>query len=157
MSKKEVISTRNQEDWEELCDWVKLNIFEYEDNQKIQKSAWVVLEGLRKGQDAVDIFNNPEETYGEYPVQVILLTFKANKIKILNAIRGKNFKTETQKMHYVCTIVRDNLNDVYTRYLNAQKSKEKVEHVNTDIFEYQGAEYQKKSTNENINKFEGLW
>ena len=84
MSKKEVISTRNQEDWVELCDWVKLNIFEYEDNQKIQKSAWVVLEGLRKGQDAVDIFNNPEETYGEYPVQVILLTFKANKIKILN-------------------------------------------------------------------------
>lgn len=154
MAKKETLLKRNHSEWLELCEWVQLNIFEYEMTQKIQQSAWLVLEGLRKGQD---IAKNSEETYGEYPVNVILLTFKANKVKILNAIRGKDFKTETAKMQYVCKIVRDNLNDIYTRYLNSQKSKEKMQHINTDILEHQGAEYQNTIKNKEDKKFEGLW
>ena len=156
MAKKETVLTRNQGEWLELCEWVLLNIFEYDASQKIQKSAWLVLEGLRKGQEIADMKNNPSETYGEYPANVILLTFKANKVQILNAIRGKNFKNETAKMQYVCKIVRDNLNDVYSRYLNSQKSKEKIKNVDTDILEYEGAEYQTKSEKTN-KKFEGLW
>lgn len=156
MAKKETVLTRNQGEWLELCEWVQLNIFEYDTYQKIQKSAWLVLEGLRKGQEIADMKNNPSETYGEYPANVILLAFKANKVQILNAIRGKNFKNETAKMQYVCKIVRDNLNDVYSRYLNSQKSKEKIKNVDTDILEYEGAEYQTKSEKTN-KKFEGLW
>ena len=45
----------------------------------------------------------------------------------------------------------------YTRYLNAQKSKEKMQHINTDILEHQGAEYQNTIKNKEDKKFEGLW
>lgn len=147
---------RNNEEWLELCSWVELNIFEYEPTQKLQYAACLVLDALRKGQF---IANNKLDTYGEYPINVILLTFKANKLQILNAIKGKDFESEENKMKYVCAIVRDKLNDMYTRYLNAQKSQEKTESVDTNIIEYQGAEYQSstKTKQKNKDKFEELW
>lgn len=144
----------NQEFWE-LCLYVEKEIFGYESNQKLQKKAALRLRGLAKGQN---IANNSFEQYGEYPYNVILLTFKANKNQIINAIRGKKFESEERKVAYVSAIVRDKLNDMYTRYLNAKKSDEKVVTINTDIMEYQGAEY--KQTNEISeidDKFEELW
>ena len=118
----------------------------------------MTLDGLRKGQITA---NNACDTYGEYPLNVILLTFKANKVQILNTIRGKNFESEDKKMRYVCAIIRDKLNDVYTRYLNAQKSQEKVERVDTSVMSYQGAEYQNTSKNDEKKKqngkFDDLW
>ena len=90
-------------------------------------------------------------------MNVILMAFKAHKIEIQNAIRNKDFKTETQKMMYICAIVRDRLNDIYTRYLNAQKTKEKVESIDTSIMTNEGAEY-KTNTERKVNKrLEGLW
>ena len=156
--KKETLLPRDKEQWKELCAWVELNIFEYETTQKLQRQACLTLDGLRKGQV---VSNNGHDTYGEYPIEVILLTFKANKIQILNAIRGKNFESEDKKMRYICVIVRDKLNDVYTRYLNAQKSQEKVERVDTSVMSYQGAEYQNTSKNDEKKKqngkFDDLW
>lgn len=155
-NKKTVLSPRNDEEWKELCEWIELNIFEYDiaNKQRLQKNACLVLDGLRKGQN---IANNSAETYGEYPLNVILLAFKANKFKILDGIRGKNFETEENKMKYICAIVRSNLNDVYTRYLNSQKSKEKSDMVDTSILEHKGAEYKNTIKNKNDKKFEGLW
>lgn len=155
---KETLLPRDPEQWKELCAWVELNIFGYEPTQKLQRNACLTLDGLRKGQITS---NNNCESYGEYPLNVILLTFKANKVIILNAIRGKNFDSEDKKMRYVCSIVRDRLNDTYSRWLNAQKSQKKVETVDTSIMSYQGAEYQRNTqTNENKekeSKYEGLW
>lgn len=154
--KKETLLPRNNEQWYELCAWVELNIFEYEPTQKLQRQACLTLEGLRRGQVTA---NNSQDTYGEYPLNVILLAFKANKVQILNAIRGKNFESEDKKMRYICAIVRDKLNDVYTRYLNAQKSQKKVERVDTSVMDYQGAEYQSssKTTQNKKDKFHDLW
>lgn len=154
--KKETLLPRDKEQWNELCAWVELNIFEYEPTQKLQRAACLTLEGLRKGQNTA---NNKQDTYGEYPINVILLTFKANKNVLLSALKGKNFESEDKKMRYCCAVVRDKLNDMYTRYLNAQKSHEKVERVNTDIIEHQGAEYQSstKTTENKKDKFHDLW
>lgn len=155
--KKETLLPRDKEQWNELCSWVELNIFEYEPTQKLQRAACLTLEGLRRGQVTA---NNNQDTYGEYPINVILLAFKANKVQILNAIRGKNFESEDKKMRYCCAIVRDKLNDIYTRYLNAQKSQEKVERVDTSIMDYQGAEYQsstKTTQDKKTDKFKDLW
>ena len=86
------------------------------------------------------------------------MTFKANKLKIQNAIRNKNFEDESNKMSYVCAIMRDKINDMYSRYLNAQKTQEKVESVDTSIMTYEGAEYKSNNTERKINKrLEGLW
>lgn len=154
--KKETFLPRDNEQWKELCAWVELNIFEYEPTQKLQRAACLTLEGLRRGQVTA---NNKQDTYGEYPLNVILLTFKANKNVLLLSLKGKNFESEDKKMRYCCAVIRDKINDVYTRYLNAQKSKEKVERVDTSIIDYQGAEYQNttKIDKNKEDKFKELW
>lgn len=151
----EKLSERKDKDWLELCEWIEVNIFNYDiaKNQRLQKKACLILKGLRKGQN---VANNKCQTYGDYPDNIILMTFKANKTQILNAIRNKNFENESNKMSYVCAIIREKLNDVYSRYLNAQKTQEKVENIDTNIIEYQGAEF--KTTEHKINtRLEGLW
>ena len=61
-------------------------------------------------------------------------------------------------MKYICAIVRDKLNGVYSRYLNSQKSQEKIEKIDTRIMDYQGAEYQSNTkSNEKKDKFKELW
>lgn len=148
---------RKDSSWIELCNWVEFNIFNYDINkgQKLQKKSILILRGLEKGQN---VRNNNCEEFGNYPFNVILMTFKANKLKIQNAIRNKNFEDESNKMSYVCAIVRDKINDMYSRYLNAQKTQEKVESVDTSIMTHEGAEYKTNNTERKINKrLEGLW
>lgn len=142
--------------WKELCEWMEINIFNYDiKTQRLQKKACLILKGLQSGQN---VANNNCEKFGNYPFNVILMTFKANKTKIQNAIRNKNFEDESNKMSYVCAIVRNKINDMYSRYLNAQKTQEKVESVDTSIMTHEGAEYKTNNTERKINKrLEGLW
>jgi hypothetical protein len=142
--------------WKELCEWMEINIFNYDiRTQHLQKKAVLILKGLQSGQN---VANNNCEKFGDYPFNVILMTFKANKTKIQNAIRNKDFEDESNKMSYVCAIVRDKINDMYSRYLNAQKTQEKVESVDTSIMTHEGAEYKTNNTERKINKrLEGLW
>lgn len=154
MADKKTLLPRNNEEWLELCEWIEINIFNYDvPKQRLQTAACHVLEGLRKGQA---IANNNQNTYGEYPYNIILMTFKVNKIKILNAIRDKKFESESKKMAYVCSIIRNNLNDMYSRYLNAQKTQQKVENVDTSVMEHEGAEYQTAERKKN-KRLEELW
>ena len=151
------MTDEEKKQWKELCEWLEVNIFNYDIKiQRLQKKACLILKGLQTGQNVI---NNNCEKFGDYPFNVILMTFKANKLKILNAIRNKDFENdESKKMSYVCAIVRDKINDMYTRYLNAQKTQEKVESVDTSIMTYEGAEYKTNSTERKRNKrLEGLW
>lgn len=158
MAKKTEQEKQKDLEFRELCAYIETEILNYETNQKLQKKACLRLRGLATGQT---IANNKHQQYGEYPYEVILLAFKANKHQILNAIRNKDFESEEKKIAYISAIVRDKLNDVYTRFLNAKKSQDKVEMVNTDALEYQGAEYKGKTettTTQKIDKkFEELW
>ena len=151
---KEKVPRKDQE-FRDLCKWLEINIFNYDiDNgQRLQTDACLVLVGLRNGKDVANLLT---EDNGYYPWNVILMTFKANKSLILKSISGKNFTSERTKMTYICKIVRDQINDMYSRYLNIQKTKEKVEHVDTSIMTNEGAEYQmtKHKTNKRL---EGLW
>lgn len=145
----------DNKEWYELCSWVEANIFNYSKEQKLQKQASIVLRGLQKGKP---VGNNKVEDNGLYPLNVILMTFKANKTQIQNAIKNKDFDSERNKMLYVCAIVRDKINDIYSRYLNAQKTQEKVETVDISVMTNEGAEYNSKSTERKINKrLESLW
>lgn len=146
---------RRQGDWLELCKWLELNIFGYDSKQKLQYGACLILDGLRKGQF---VANNNIDTNGEYPMEVVLITFKINKDRILNAIQNKDFESEAAKMSYICAIARNYINDVYTRYTNAQKTQEKVEKIDTSIIEHQGAEYQSTIKDyKKKDKFKELW
>ena len=143
---------KNKE-WYELCAWIETNIFDYSKDQKLQTRACQALRGLQKGKA---FGNNELPDNGKYPFNVILMTFKANKTIIQNALRNKTFDSEQLKMQYVCAIIRDKINDIYNRYLNAQKTQEKVESVDTSIMINDGAEY--KATDKKKNKrLESLW
>lgn len=157
-NKKKEKLPRKDQDFRDLCEWLEVNIFNYHvPYQRLQTDACLVLTGLQKGKAMA---NNNIEDNGFYPFNVILMTFKANKILIQNAIKGKTFNSERQKMSYVCAIVRDKLNDMYSRYLNAQKAKEQAENFDTSVAEYQGAEYKRKEskeTKQKEDKFKELW
>lgn len=153
VSKSEEKARKDQE-WLDLCAWVEKEIFNYDSNQKLQKKACLVLKGLQVGQN---IRNNNQQEYGNYSFEVILYTFKANKLKIQNAIRGKEFKDESSKMSYVAAIIRDGINDMYMRLQSAKKVEEKIEQVDTSVMEYEGAEYKPKEEKKINKRLEGLW
>lgn len=143
------------DDFFALCYYVEKEILDYEPNQKIQKKAVLRLRGLSSGQN---IANNHCQEYGEYPYEVILIAFKIYKNQIKNGLKNKNIEGEENKLAYACAIVRDKLNDVYTRYINAKKSKEKIKSVDTSAIEYKGAEYKPvEKDNKNEDKFKELW
>ena len=145
----------DNKEWYELCAWIETNIYNYDPEQKLQKHACIALRGLQRGKD---FGSNAKPDNGLYPINVILMTFKAYKLEIQNAMRGKNFDSETARMQYVCSIVSDKINDVYTRYLNAQKTKEKVEAYDSSVITNEGAKYQSSSENKKKNKrLEELW
>lgn len=157
-NKKETIP-RKDEDWLDLCAWVEKEIFKYNSVTHLKTQACLALKGLRKGQPMA---NNNCPTYGDYPYKVIKMAFITHKNTILDAIKFKDFNgSELAKMRYVCAIIRDKIDDVYMRYMNAQKIETKIETMETDTFEYQGAEYKSKTevkTQSKLDdKFKELW
>ena len=157
--KKEVVPRKNEE-WLDLCAWIERELFQYDSLTHLKTSACLSLMGLRHGKA---VANNKTPNYGDYPYKVIKMAFIANKHTILDAIRNKDFNgSESTKMRYICAIMRDRIDDVYLRYMNAQKSEEKIETMETDTFEYQGAEYKSKAeanqTQSKLDdKFKELW
>ena len=115
MTKK--MTTEEKIQWKELCEWVEINIFNYDIEYKhlCPKTA-LVLKGLCNNQP---IANNKIKKTNEivYPSNVVLMAFKVNKIKILHAIKNKCFENEFNKMFYVCSIVKKDIDDIYQRYL----------------------------------------
>lgn len=101
--------------------------------------------------------NNSHEMYGEYPIDVIFNTFKANKYVILKAIKGKTFNSEDQKMAYICAIVSSRINDMYTRMKNAKKSEEKSEKIDIGAQNSEAAKYQRQTEEVVNSKFEEIW
>ena len=119
---KQKEKSKEKAEWLKLVEWVEINIFNYDvPYQNLQRNSSLILRGLRKGQHFA---NNKNTINGDYPFDVILMAFKANKVKIQNSIKNKNFLNEENKMFYVCSIVRNDLEDIYNRYLKAmQKNK----------------------------------
>ena len=146
--------SKDYQGWLELCSWVEREIFGYDGNQKLQKKATLRLKGLTTGQV---IANNKCEKHGEYSCEVVLAAFKVNKDRILNSIITKDFTSEDNKMAYVCAIVRNNINDVYTKMNNAKKSSDKIESVNTDVLIHTAAQYTPQKEEKINKKFEDLW
>ena len=113
-------NSKENQDWLNLVRWLEINIFNYDETKKyISQRACLILKGLQRGQY---IANHNTSSNVNYPADVLLIAFKINKTKILNAIKNKQFKDENQKMTYVCSLVRDDLDDVYNRYLKINNS-----------------------------------
>lgn len=149
------MTLEEKQQWDELYQYVKKEIMQYDDKQSLPKNIILRLKGLTQGKF---IANNKQKSKANYSYDIILYTFKINKQTIMNAIYGKTFKSEMSKFIYIAAIIENNINDVYLRINNAKKSKQKTEIANVDSIYNEGAEYQRKTEDVKITKkLEGLW
>ena len=148
------MAEKKDADFKEMCAWIEKEIFGYDENQKLQKMACLKLQGLRSGKV---VANNNIENNGNYSLDVIWNTFRANKLLILKALKNKTFSSEQAKMGYVCAIVREHLNDMYKRMKNAELSKSKQDVVNIDVDSYNKNNYHKQTIDYENSTFEDIW
>lgn len=148
------MAEKKDADFKEMCAWIEKEIFGYDENQKLQKMACLKLQGLRSGKV---VANNNIENNGNYSIDVIWNTFRANKLLILKALKNKTFSSEQAKMGYVCAIVRGHLNDMYKRMKNAELSKSKQDAVNIDVDSYNKNNYHKQTIDYENSTFEDIW
>lgn len=148
------MAEKKDADFKEMCAWIEREIFGYDENQKLQKMACLKLQGLRSGKV---VANNNTENNGNYSIDVIWNTFRANKLLILKALKNKTFSSEQAKMGYVCAIVRGHLNDMYQRMKNAELSKSKQDAVNIDVDSYNKNHYHKQTIDRENSTFEDIW
>lgn len=154
--KQDITFTRKNEEFLKMCEWIEVEIFNYNiaNKEHLHRMACLRLQGLRKGKP---IGNNKTEDFGDYSVECVFNTFKAHKEEILKAIKGKNFADESRKMAYICRIVENHLNDMAIRMKNAKASQEKQEYIDTQTQNNDTAKYQKQTTEVQNDTFEGIW
>lgn len=147
--------TEKNKEWLELCEWIEREILDYDENQKMQKQACQRIRGLFRGQ----VFaNNNCEMFGSYNCEVVLNTFKVNRIRIKNALAGKTFASEEKKVAYVCAIVRDRINGMYTKMKNAKKSQEQAEIcIDTSSVYNETAVYKRQTDDNCLESLESIW
>lgn len=145
-------SQEQKKEFDELYEYVKKEVFHYDNNQSLPSIYVLGLKGLAKGK-AVE--NKKIKDRADYGYKVVLAAFILSKPKIDYHIRTKNFKSDSNMFRYITKIVEGNLNYAYEKMKSKNNSNEKVRNINlpkkTDI------EY-KKRTNENKNDLTNkLW
>lgn len=148
------MSYEEQQEWDELYEYVRTNIMGYSKDQSLSKQMVARLQGLMKGKYMV---NNKTIDNANYSYETILNTYKFCLPDIRKALSYKSFDDEWIKFNYIAKIVENNINTVYVRIQNAQKAKEKTESLTIDSLNYIGAEYQKKTKETTNRLLDDLW
>lgn len=159
---QELIKKRKEEykKWDELYQYIKNEIFKYDKNQSLSKHFVGRLQGLRSGEYS---FKRNKEVFlskDGYSYDVILLTFKLKKYDILRAIETVNFENERHKEDYIIAIILNNINDVYLRLKERQKSNERLQKYEFDNVYTKKVEFKNKSNvkeNKVANKLKNLF
>ena len=139
----------------ELRSYIEKEILSYPESMKITKHMVTRIFGLRSGNYSIKRGNKVVLSDRGYPYNIILLTFKIKKIDILKSIKGKVFTSENHKFDYIMVIISNSINDVYLRYMEKEKNKEKFEELKIDYEEKTNVEY-KNNANLKENKVANL-
>jgi len=139
-------------DFDKLYQYVRKEIFNYDENQALPRSIYLGLRGFKTGKI---VENNNIKATANYPYEVVLLTFIYCKKSIDYRLKTINFKTEKQAFNYISKIIRDNLNEVYVKYKTKAKEKELVNKI--ENVEVSKVEYKKRSEDIKNNKLKELW
>ncbi len=150
VSKK--MTYEENQDWEELYEYVKRNVLGYDEGQSLPEYMTVRLLGLSRGKH---VANNKSVNNANYSYKTILNTFKFCYSDIQKALRTNNFKDEQHKFLYIAKIVENNINNVYLRMKNAEKAKEEAKNITVEIPNHVGAEFKPKERKK--DKFKDLW
>lgn len=152
MAKKKM-SEKELQDWESLYYYVK-NLLGYDENQALSSTMVLRLKGLSTNKF---IENKSIEDTANYSYEVILNTFKFCSPVILKALRANSFTNESHRFNYILKIVESNINNVYLRMKNLQKTKEEAKNATVDTVNHTGADYQRKTKEVNNKRLNDLW
>lgn len=141
--------SKSNEEWKELCEYVKKEILRYDDNMKFPQYLALKLQGLKHGQN---IANNNQTINACYDDYTILCAFKLCKKRIIDYIdrNEQNIKDEKHRINLIMKIVEPEINDVYLRIQHKKDSEKKFESSSFDNQFEKSAEYTPKT--EKINK-----
>lgn len=137
------------EKWDSLYQYIKKEVFKYDENMKLSSHLVMRLQGFRSGKYLPSKNSKVFLSENGYPYEIILMTFKIKKVDIINAISDKSkFKNEKHKEDYVMVIIQNNINDVYLRLKEKKESDMRIENI--EMTENKPAEFKNKSKiNEN--------
>lgn len=138
-------------DWEELYNYVKIEILKYQD-KKMPKEMVLRLLGLKDGKFYANKNTKKEATY-DY--KLILLTFKLMKGTILNCLSNNEIKDERHKVNLIMKIIESEINNVKDRIEAKQKSEEKLLDTDFSHQTHEQSNYIKKSKSN--DKLKNLW
>lgn len=140
-------------EWEELYEYVKLEILGYKD-KALPKNLVLRLKGLSEGKFMA---NKSTKAKAKYSFNSILMTFKINKYYISNILKDeRKFQNEGHKINYIMIIIENKINDVVDKINHAEKSKLKGESVEVTV-NNDKAEYTKKTKETNSDILNDLW
>lgn len=152
---KKHMTEEEKNQWSELYAYVKNNVMGYDENQSLSSMMCKRLRGLLTNKF---IANNNIPDTANYSYEVVLNTFKFCMPQIQRGLQSNTFNSEWHKFLYVTKIVESHINDVYLRMKQADKAEEKIEAVDTSIFEYKGAEFKPQEKKADINnKYKDFW
>lgn len=152
MAKKKM-SEKDKRDWEALYFYVK-NLLGYDDNQALSSTMVLRLKGLLTNKF---IENGNIQDGANYSYEVILNTFKFCSPTINKALKTNSWSNEMHRFNYILKIVESNINNVYLRMKNVQKTKEEAENTTIDTANHIGADYQRKTKEVNNKLLDDLW
>lgn len=151
------IRKKENAEFDELCKYVHRDIMLYGEHLKISKFIVMRLKGLRNGQFYA---NKERESKGSYTYKEIMLTFKAKKIDILSATKGKSFESDQGKFNYVMAIIENSINEIAERLERVAKQEHKNKDFTIESLQKQEDKY-KNSKNDKENKaqemLKSLW
>ncbi len=148
------MTQQEKEDWNELYQYIKKDIFEYTD-QALPKYMILRLKGLVEGKFMANKYVKP---MAKYEYKQILYTFKLNKIKIKEIVKSTNFKNEQHKFNTIMIIIEKDINDVVNRLNQKIKSEEKLEKIDLTNVIHESADYKNKTQGKKLNdELEALW
>lgn len=152
MAKKKM-SEKDKQDWEVLYFYVK-NLLGYDENQALSSTMVLRLKGLLTNKF---IENGNITSTANYSYEVILNTFKFCSPTINKALRTNSWTNEMHRFNYILKIVESNINNVYLRMKNVQKTKEEAKNTTIDTANHIGADYQRKTKEVNNKLLNDLW
>ena len=156
------MSVEDREKWNELYEYVRTNVMDFDKNTSLNKNMVLRLKGLLTG----NVFaNNKTKNNANYSYDVVINTFKFCYLDIQRAKMTKEFETDMKKFNYILAIVSNNLSTVYERMKDTQKANKELEE-DKDL-EYvdlskkaEFSDYQKRTQTldkKKADKFEEYW
>lgn len=154
------MTDKEKKEWNELYDFMKYQILDYDKAQNLSRQTVLRLKGLTKGKfmDVPTMEQNASFSY-----RVVLLTFKVYRKQIIYGLNNHKFDDENHRINYVLKIVESHLNDIYIKYIKAQNYAKNLDNIDLNNIkkdENQIASY--KTSDKQIpdtlkDAFEELW